>query len=266
MTSSLTAKGACVTAISTIHEVFPDLRRATVPLGLRVNDLVVATDLNGCDPATSKPRGDLHEQVVATFSKMRELVKVAGGSLANVARAVAYVTKAEDREPVNGPWWHEVFPDSGDRPAYKVVLGDLPPGNLIRLDVMAVLGATRRRIDIPNVSALDPTVVIGDYVISSRCYGLDKNNDSQLVPGGLPAEARQTFYNPRELASIAGGSAQDIVQVNTYGSDESYIPEARAAFDEVFADSLRKPELHTLINVIAPERQIAADMIAVTTT
>jgi hypothetical protein len=47
------------------------------------------------------------------------LVKEAGGSLDNVARIVAYVTEVEDREPVNGLWWEELFPDRENRPAYK---------------------------------------------------------------------------------------------------------------------------------------------------
>jgi enamine deaminase RidA (YjgF/YER057c/UK114 family) len=249
--------------ISNIHEVYPNARRATVPLGLRVNDVVVANGLNGCDPVTAEPAGDLAEQAVVTFSKMRDLVEGAGGSLDNVARAVAYVTKAEDREAVNGPLWQEVFPNADDRPAYKVLLADLPPGQLMRLDVMALLGATRRRIDIPNISAFDPTVVVGNYVISSRCHGNDKDNGGQLVEGGVPAEARQTFKNLRELVSIAGGEAGDIVQINTYGRDEAYIAEAHAAFDEVFADLEDKPELHTLVNVIGQRMQIAADMVAV---
>jgi len=252
-----------VTVITNIHEVYPGARRATIPLGLRVNDLVVANGLNGCDPVSGEPIGDLNDQVRATFSKMRDLVEGAGGTLDNVARAVAYVTKAEDREAVNGPLWQEFFPNADDRPAYKVLLADLPPGQLIRLDVLAILGATRRRIDIPNITAFDPTIVIGDYVITSRCHGNDKNNEGQLVTGGVPAEARQTFKNLRELMSIAGGEPSDIVQINTYGRDEAYIPEALEAFDEIFADLEVKPELHMLVNVIGQRMQVAADMVAV---
>lgn len=249
--------------LSNIHEIYPSARQATVPLGLRVNDMVVATGLNGCDSVSSEPGQDLRDQFTIAVNKMRSLVKGAGGTLDNVARAVAFVTSIEDRGPVNGEWWHEVFPDPNDRPAYKVLLADLPAAERIQLDVLALLGARRRRIDLPNVSAFDPTVVVGNLVISSRCHGNDKNNGGQLVNGGVAAEARQTFANLRELMTIAGGSSNNIVQINTYCRTSEAFNEIREVFADVFHHDTNKPTLNCLVNFVSPRMQVAADMFAV---
>jgi len=250
-------------ALSSIYEVYPPERKATVPLGLRVNDMVVGNGLNGCDLVTLEPAAGLRDQFKVCIDKVRDLVEGAGGSLANVARATAYVTSVEDRPAVNGEWWHEVFPDAADRPAYKVLLADLPAGELVRLDALALLGATRRRIDLPNISAFDPTVVIGNLIISSRCHVNDQDNDGQLREGGLPAEARQTFKNLRALADLGGGPRATIVQINTYRRDRDGSEQIRSAFDDVFADVMIKPTLHNLVNFVSPRMQIAADMVAV---
>jgi enamine deaminase RidA (YjgF/YER057c/UK114 family) len=252
-----------MTTLSKIHEVYPSSRQATAPLGLRVNDMVIATELNGFDLNTGQYGRDLRGQFIIAMNKIRSLVERAGGTLDNVARAVAYVTSIEDRPTVNGDLWHEVFPDPDDRPAYKVLLADLPEGELIRLDALALLGATRRRIDLPNISAFDPTVVIGNLVISSRCHGNDKDHGGELVSGGLHAEVRQTFSNLRELVTLAGGSPENIVQINTYSRESNDLDEIRAAFDEVFQDNHNKPVLNCLVNFVSARMQVAADMVAV---
>jgi enamine deaminase RidA (YjgF/YER057c/UK114 family) len=142
-----------------------------------------------------------------------------------------------------------------------VILGDLPPGQLVQFDVLALLGETRRRIDVPGIPARDPTIVIGNLVISSRCHGL--NHDGDLVEGGLAAEAAQTFATLRELVEIAGGSPSDIVQMDAFGRTESYTETARAVFENAFADVWPRPVFNTLVNFITPRFEISIDMIAV---
>jgi 2-iminobutanoate/2-iminopropanoate deaminase len=252
-----------MTELDTLREVYSAGRRETVPLGLRVNDLVVANGISGNDRRRGGLADGLEAQFRAALATMEEVVGAAGGTADNVARGVAYVTRVEDREPVNRQWWDELFPDPEDRPAYKVLLAPLPEGQLVRLDVMAVLGARRRRVDIPNISAADPTVVVGDYVISSRCHGNDAGNGGAIVAGGIEAEARQTFGNLCRLVSIAGGLPADIVQVNTYTRTEAHADAVRAAFEDAFAEGAAVPALNTLVNFVSGSMQCAADMVAV---
>ncbi|HVB05645.1 MAG TPA: RidA family protein [Acidimicrobiales bacterium] len=251
-----------MSGLHTLFEVYPEAARATLPLGLRVEDLVVAGGINGCDPETGEPVGGLEEQVAAAYQKMAFLMESAGGSLDNVGRAVAYVTDIEHREPVNGQWWEAVFPDPADRPAYKVILAELPPGELVRLDFVGVLNARRTRFDLPGIPARDPTVRIGEMIFSSRCHGID-GATGELAPGGLVPEAARTFQTLRELAVAAGGSPHDIVQLNAFGKTADYIAPARAEFARAFADIDPKPAFNPLVNFITPRFEISVEMIAV---
>lgn len=245
-----------------LFEVYPDAPGATVPSGLRVDDYVLASQINGCDTVTGEPVGGLEEQTKLAFEKIGKLLNEAGGGFENLGRATAFVTKREHREPVNGEWWYEIFPDPQDRPAYKVILADLPFGHLVRFDVIGVLGGRRRRFDLPGVPARDPTVRIGDMIFSSRCHGID-GDTGQIVGGGIAPEAALTFKTLRELSIVAGGSAEDIIQMNAFGKTEDYVAPTRKAFEEVFFDVEPKPVLNTFVNFIEPRFEISVDMVAV---
>ena len=198
--------------------------------------MVYASGLSGTDPVTGEPCGDLKRQVATALQHMRRLVEKAGGSLDNVGRAVGFCTRVEDRDLVDQVWM-DVFPDPNDKPAFKVLLADLPPGQLARIDCVALLGERRTRIDIPNVSAHDPTVRIGNLVFTSRCHGNDPAT-GKIVDGGLEAQARQTFENLATLVKLAGGTEANITQITTFGR-EARLP---ARGEEGFRSTLCGPE------------------------
>ena len=246
-------------ALKRLHEVYPPEVKSTVPLGLRINDMVYTTSLSAADPVTGECSGDIKEQTRKALQHMKELIERAGGTLDNVARGVGYCTTPEDRTPVDEVWM-EVFPNEQDKPAMKVLLAELPPGQLVRIDALALLGQTRKRIDIPNVSAHDPTIKIGNWVFSSRCHGNDQST-GQIVEGGVDAEARQTLENLTTLVKLAGGSESDIVQLTTFGREADYIPSAKKAYESRFAGS--KPALNQLVNFVSSRMQVAMEMLAV---
>ena len=248
-------------ALKRLNEIYPPNVKSAVPLGLRVNDMVYTTSLSAADPATGECSGDVKEQTAKALQHMKDLIERAGGSLDNVARGVGYCTKAEDRTPVDEVWM-EMFPDSNDKPAMKVLLAELPPGQLVRIDALALLGGRRTRIDIPNVSAHDPTVKIGNWVFSSRCHGNDQAT-GQIVEGGLPAEAKQTLENLATLIKLAGGSEANIVQITTFGREPEYLAVARKAFEERFPDPAKRPALNQVVNFVSPRMQVAMEMLAV---
>jgi len=163
---------------------------------------------------------------------------------------------------VHGEYWERVFPDKANRPAYKVILADLPPGQLVQLDVFGILGATRTRFDLPGVPARDPTIRIGPMIFSSRCHGID-GATGELVTGGLEAEASQTFSNLRALVVAAGGSVGDIVELNSYGKSPAYAAPAHAVFEELFADLEPRPVHNAFVNHITARFEISTEMVAV---
>jgi 2-iminobutanoate/2-iminopropanoate deaminase len=245
-----------------IYEIYPADEHATRPLGLRVGELVTAGRIDPADPVTGEVPEGIEAQVAAVYQKMAELMHGAGGSLDNVAKVSAFITTIEHRELVNGQLWEELFPERMDRPAYKVILGDLEPGHLVEIEVLGVLGGRRQRYDLPGIPARDPTITIGEMILSSRCHGID-GTTGELVEGGLRAEARRTFQTLRELVVVAGGEVGDIVQLNAYGKQPSYGPVVREVFEEMFADCDPLPRLNTLVNYITPRFEVSIEMIAV---
>jgi 2-iminobutanoate/2-iminopropanoate deaminase len=244
-----------------LTEIYPASARATMPLGVRVNDMVYTGSLAGIDLVTGEPAGDLKRQIGTALQHMRRLVERAGGSIDNIGRAVGFCTRVEDRDLVDQVWM-DVFPDPNDKPAFKVLLAELPEGQLVRIDALALLGETRTRIDIPNVVAHDPTVKIGNWVFSSRCHGNDQTT-GKIVEGGLEAEARQTLENLCTLVTLAGGTPANITQITTFGHDDSYLEPVRRIFEQRFPDASKRPELNQVVNFVSARMQVAMEMVAV---
>jgi enamine deaminase RidA (YjgF/YER057c/UK114 family) len=228
---------------------------------MRVNDMVYAAGLSPADPVTGEVTGDIRAQTAAALTKLKQLVEGAGGSLDNVGRAAGFCTSLPDRQVVDEVWM-TVFPDINDKPAFKVLLAELPPGHLVRIDAVALLGERRTRFDIPNVTAHDPTVRIGNWVFSSRCHGND-HATGKIVEGGAEAEARQTLENLATLIRSAGGTEANITQITTFGRDDSYLEPARRAFEQRFPDPARRPALNQVVNFVSPQMQVAMEMVAV---
>jgi len=244
-----------------LQEIYPSERKATVPHAVVINDMIYASGLSGTDPVTGEPCGDLKRQVATALQHMRRLVEKAGGSLDNVGRAVGFCTRVEDRDLVDQVWM-DVFPDPNDKPAFKVLLADLPQGHLARIDCVALLGHRRTRIDIPNVSAHDPTVRIGNLVFTSRCHGNDQAT-GKIVDGGLEAQARQTFENLATLMKRAGGTEANITQITTFGREPDYLPVAKKAFQARFSDPTTRPRFNQTVNFVSPNMAVAIEAMAV---
>jgi enamine deaminase RidA (YjgF/YER057c/UK114 family) len=244
-----------------VAEVYPEARSVCEPLGLRVGQLVVSLGLAAPGSDGEQP-GDLAHQARAVFQAMKELVQRSGGGLENIAKATAYVRTEQERAPVNGLWWEELFPDPADKPAYKVLVAPLPAGRAIELDVLAVLGATRRRIDVPGVPARDPTVEIGGLVFTSRVHGTVPFTGDQVAAGGVRGQARQAFQNVLTLVSLAGGTAADIVALTSFGRTRSHADPTREALAEVFPDEGTRPPLNTVANVIPAKFDVMVEMAA----
>ncbi len=247
--------------LQVLQEIYPPDPKATVPHAVRVNDMLYASGLSGTDPVTGAIQGDLKRQIATALQHMRRLMEKAGGSIDNIGRCVGFCTRVEDRQMVDDVWM-DLFPDPSDKPAFKVLVADLPPGHLVRIDMVALLSERRTRIDIPNVPAHDPTVKIGNWVFTSRCHGNDQST-GKIVEGGLEAQARQTFDNLATLIKLAGGSEANITQITTFTRDADYISTVRRIFEERFPDATKRPQLNQTVNFVSPSMQVAIEMMAV---
>jgi enamine deaminase RidA (YjgF/YER057c/UK114 family) len=208
-----------------------------VPSGVRQDDVVYAPNLAGRDMDTA-------------LGRIASVVAAAGASLDNVARVTAYVRTVEEREPVYQPW-DRLFPDPADRPAFKVLLADLPQGVNVRLDMLARRGARRRRIDLDGVPARDPTVVVGDWVCTSRVHGTDPATGQLAQP--VEREAEQAFANVRRLAEL-GGRPADAAQLTVFVADPA---NARLAQGQHVVQTFIPSNLALMVELLAaPVREV----------
>jgi enamine deaminase RidA (YjgF/YER057c/UK114 family) len=244
-----------------VTEVYPRAQTRGTPLGLRVGRQVMALRL-GADPDDAGIPADLESQARSVFRTMKELVEQSGGGLENIAKATAYVTSEAHREPVNGRCWEELFPNPMDKPAYKVLLSPLPAGRLVELDVLAVLGATRRRIDLPGVPARDPTVEIGGMVFTSRIHPTLPFAEGEIARGGIKEQALQAFTNALGLLALAGGKPRDAVQFTSFGRTPDHAGPTREALAELFPEKAGRPPLHTHPNFIPAKFDVMVEMAA----
>lgn len=196
------------------------------PVGIRFGDVVYAANITG-------------ESMAAALTTARAILEEGGVGLDGLARATAYVRTPAEREPVYGPW-DALFPDPANRPAFKVLLAPLPSGRAVRLDLLALAAGRRERIDIPGVSARDPTVRVGQWVLTSRVHGTDPATGA-VASGGLAAEAHQAVAN---IATLAGSAR--ISHLNGFVRDSTA---AAALVDAVRADD-RMPPVSVLTNFV----------------
>jgi 2-iminobutanoate/2-iminopropanoate deaminase len=244
--------------LSQFFEVFPSDATCLVPLGVCVDGAIFGQGLSAHDPLSGTVERGLEAQAQAAFAKMQELVERAGASLDNVGRVCCYVRNPEDREPVY-ELWDSMFPRADDRPAFKILTGELRGDQRVALDVIAIHGARRKRIDIAGVEARDPAVAIGDWLFTSRLHGLSPETGQQVE--GLAAQVAQGVANARRLIDLSGGG-HELVQVTTFGRDADYQAIARVAVEEALKQERLQPEVNTLQSWVRPNAEGMVEAIA----
>ncbi len=230
-----------------------------IPEAIRVNDTIFAPALTGRDPTTGRLVDGLLPQMEAALGTMRAMLQRAGASLDNVGRVVGYVSRVEDRDPIYDPW-DAAFPDPADRPAFKVLVAKLPPGVLVQLSMLALVGGRRRRIDIPGVPARDPTVIIGNWVFSSRVHGTDPATGAS--PDSPDEQGKLAYGNLLRLIELAGGSPSDIHQVTAFIRDPANTSLAERHFARSFPDAPSRPKHWILDAFIRPHLAVMAELVA----
>ncbi len=196
-----------------LNQIYPDDPTAVQPLGIRLDDTVYG-QLTGSGP-------DLPSQVASVSGRLRELVRRSGARLENVARCVAYVTVADHRSSVEA-MWNQLFPEAPDSTASKVVVGVLEPEQLLQLDVLALVGGRRERLDVPAGHC----VHIGNWVCSSPLAGPDV---ATLM---------------RTIAETARSVEAAVCRVTTYGPN---VKDAARAFESAFPDASRRPGFQAFV-------------------
>ena len=100
--------------------------------------MLFSSGISGKDPATDTLPVDGAAQARFAFENMRELLRLAGASLADVGHVKVYIKHDGLRQPVNAEWL-KCFPDAEDRPARHTLIYDLQLDMVVQLEFIAVI-------------------------------------------------------------------------------------------------------------------------------
>ena len=190
--------------------------------------------------------GDAGEQARIAFSRIHDLVELAGGRMTDVVDLMSFHLDARDMDRV-----FEAASDffSGDYPAWTPVgATSLPvPGAVVSIRAIAHLGSEPKECFTPESSAWSRALPLsagcrkGTLVFVGGQVAADADG-FVTVPGDHAAQARYAFNRIREVLAHFGGSLDDVIDVISFHQDaRGMVPCAdvqREIFDDVPHDEV----------------------------
>jgi 2-iminobutanoate/2-iminopropanoate deaminase len=193
----------------------------TLPVGVRVDDLVIGMRVSGRDPKSGALAPDVEHQLRAAYENLERVALAGGATLQSVAQVSIFLSDFDDRPKIN-EGWTATFTDPDDRPTYKFMPARLPAGELVAMEFFAVPGARRRPISVEGVAHTNPiplAVAIGRYLFTSRILPYDPATGAP--PEGLRAQARHCLDNTDAVLEAAGMSWAQVTQGHAFLSELS---------------------------------------------
>ncbi len=110
-----------------------------LPMGSKIGSMVYSSGIFGTDPETGKVPPTAEAQAEHAFNNMRALLEQAGGTPDDIIYVTVYMKDRAQRNAINAPWL-KMFPDEHSRPGRHAIESNLPEGNFLQLQCVAVLG------------------------------------------------------------------------------------------------------------------------------
>lgn len=108
------------------------------PPAVKLGGMVFTSALGGYDPDSGLLPDGVEDQVRNAFAHLATAMRLAGGSLDDVAKVTVYLSDRDDRAAIN-PEWLRLFPSEDDRPVRHSVVKALPGGMRIQIEAIGVL-------------------------------------------------------------------------------------------------------------------------------
>jgi 2-iminobutanoate/2-iminopropanoate deaminase len=224
------------------QEIFLCPEHNALPAGVRLGPMLVAPALTAADPCSGAIADDgLEAQLRAAFANMDRFLDAGGAGRGHVARATVFMADLSERQFLNLVW-AELYPDPNDRPPHKYVRAALPEGVLAAIQVLALVGAPRRVLEIPGLVHGDPMsmgALTGNLVTSSRIFGGGHSED-------IDAHTAALFESAAVLLQSAGGSLANLTQVTAFIGGPEYRESVEQAWRRVTGTGPDAPVLHIL--------------------
>ncbi|MEX2598632.1 MAG: RidA family protein, partial [Dehalococcoidia bacterium] len=229
-TSSMMAEFSAVTPGGKgeqFQEIFLSPEKQNIAAGVKLGQFVFAGGLPGADPETGKIAGPgTEEQLRRALDNVDLFLKAAGAGREHLCRVNIFMADVREKDDILNPLWAERFPDQDNRPPHSYIPAKLPEGHRVSIQVIALLGATRRSLYVEGVEHGDPMTLAaqtGNLVFSSRIFGGPKD----------PLEhTDRMFTTGRELLKQVGGDLPNLQQALFYMSDPEYRKAVEAKWNE----------------------------------
>jgi 2-iminobutanoate/2-iminopropanoate deaminase len=226
-------------------ELYAPQPRATMPLGVRVNDVIYAGNVTGADVATGEIAQDLEAQFNAALSLLRQVIEAGGGSITDVRHVEASVADQQDGELIETS-----LLDSLRGATVEASPSRLPPGQLLRLD--AIASTT------PDVQDEIAIVRIGSTVVASQISGVlfsaaitATDPETGELPDGIEAQMDAAFRNLDATLQAASTDSGSVLRIGGYLRDLSQKDVLNGAMVRRFPDPAQKP-VHKYVPAALP--------------
>lgn len=170
----------------------------------------------GSQDADGKQPESFEAQVKQCLNNVRAILDGGGMDLDNIVWIHVYLTDLKNYQTMNKVYWEMI----GKNPPARTVLGiaDLPAGNKIEINCIAVTNATMKKqiwpAKFPRWTGDPPGVLAGDVLYLSAQGSRDPRTGRQ--PESFSDQVKQALDNVGEVLKTAGLSHKNVVWVNPY--------------------------------------------------
>jgi len=200
-----------------LYELYPNHPRATIPLGIRVDDTVFAS-VTGADPTTGLPEGDDEAQLASTIDTLEGLLARGGMALKDIERVDAYASGASP--DTLGTLLTDTLAPRTKLSRIFAQPAILRSGQRLRLDVVATQNGDRQELRHIRVAANEApmAVRIGPLLFA---YDVTPVN---ATSGRIESEATQeqvatAFENLDRVLAAAGMERTQLLRIAGYFRD-----------------------------------------------
>lgn len=215
-------------------------------MAVQMGNNVYTTGIYPVDSRTGAIPEGPEAQFDLAYDNMVDLLAKAGLTTDEIGLVTVFIPGPDYRNYINKGWLR-VFPDEHNRPARKTNHVNLPEGVFIQLQVSAVAGGRRQRIEVEGLAHRDPLpngVKIGDMVFSSVIVPQDLAT-AKSVEGPLE-QIHKCFDNTKVFMEKAGSSLDDVLHLWTFMSDFKYQPDMVDIWVETWPADGDRPTRKTL--------------------
>lgn len=182
---------------------------------VRVGGMLFSSSITGLDPASGQLSRDPARQIAGAFGNLQALLARAGASADELGLVTVCIADGGLASQVD-QFWRTAWPDGRNRPALKINEYDLPPGEMVQIQVVGVSGQARQPIELPGSDAQPLGVRLGPVVFSAPIDGRDPVTGQRSAD--RVTQMRQAFRNMDSFIRRAGGSKADLIHVYIFVS------------------------------------------------